>query len=854
MKLELPLLSYIEVGERAAVRVPAPETAGGRGVGDRPVITYRSSDPEVLAIGPDSVLEGRSPGHATVTAEARVGGDETTATLDIQVIAPAAPRGSLRPGHPRIRYTTEELSRRRASVTQGRLPGLGIDLGQQFRALVAHADELVAERAFTLTYDVSGEVFVPTHSLPIRQPPPLPQPRGFTDYPFWTALSRAVEQRMTTLALAYSLTGERRYAQQAKEYLLALAGWDKWHEYDKATNNLSLPHFTIGAAVTYDEIEHLLSDEERAQVRAAILDLGLRPMSYWFGRRLDHNITVLMNVGMVVGYLAIGDELPYLDKYFVTPLADLRWYLAQREEGTTTEGLLYTSYAMNYLLTVAAQIRRATGNDELLQSPFIASTLPELFLYFRGSQGGLANLSDARHEDGSASIMAHLVSEHAHPIAAWLIHRYHRDNRNMLLYLTRDVAVASPTDLGLPPSKVFAPMGWAALRSGWGDDDTLLAFTASASAVGHNHFDQNHFILNVGGEWLLTDPGYQNYSPGAENFFTNATLGHNALLVNGQGQEVKGQARIVDAFLAPGFAAVAGDATGGYAGRLQRWVRTVVFVKPWYLLLVDEIVPNESGDALELLFHTCAAMTRAGRPLAVGEEFADQGAGIEIVGQQARVALFVAQPERPRFRHEQFVGAERFGAYLRVQPAAAGAHRIVTVLQPLRGQDRAAPIAVQPQGAGDVLHLVVERERERDFHCFDRTGAAATAATPTGAIACQAEHALVTLDRSTGVVTRAVVRNGTQVAAPGQLLIDCDRPVHAAVAYSSRGISGSVAASVACRFGMHVPDAAHAPRVLLDGAVLSEARVAYNAAHRMVVLPLDPGDHTVRLHLQPGKS
>src|SRR5699024_330025 len=129
-----------------------------------------------------------------------------------------------------------------------------------------------------------------------------------------------------------------------KAQLLELSRWSKWHEYDKATNNLSLPHFTMGAAIAYDELFDVLSSEERTMVREAIVNLGMRPMSHWHKSEFDHNINVLMNAGMLMGYLAVGDEEPHLAKYYRAPISVLQWYLNERATSTVTEGHAYTSY------------------------------------------------------------------------------------------------------------------------------------------------------------------------------------------------------------------------------------------------------------------------------------------------------------------------------------------------------------------------------------------------------------------------------------------------------------------------------------------------------------------------------
>jgi hypothetical protein len=841
MQLELPLLPYLDVGESARL---VPQLIGAAGPPDR--LTFRSSASDVLHVGADGELTGQAAGVATIAIEAVADGARASAMLDVRVLPPDAPRVSLRPEHPRIRYTAGELRQRRALLAAGRLPELGLDLRQRFQTMLERANTFAAEREFTLTYTIAEATFTPRHPLPIAQPTPLSQPRGFTDYPFWTLLSRTVETRLTTLTLAYSLTGQQRYAAKAREYLLALAGWRKWHEYDKATNNLSLPHFTVAAAIAYDELWALLTPEERAMVRESIVENGLRPMSHMFGLRRDHNIPTLLNIGMVVGYLAIGDELPHLAKFFNTPFADLQWYLEQRSAGETTEGLLYTAYALNNLLAVASQIRRATGNDELWQLAFLRTTLPELYLYFRGGQGGLANLSDAGYEDGSTPLLTHLTREYAHPIAAWLISHYQRDSDAPLLLLDRDVPVTPPAALGLPASKVFLPMGWAALRTGWDDDATLLAFTASGSAAGHNHFDQNAFILNVAGEWLLTDPGYQTYSPGAENLFTNATLGHNALLVNGEGQQRKGHAHITDQFLTPGFDYVAGDATGAYAGALTRWERRILHVKPDYFLVVDDVTPAASDDILELLFHTQRPLVLDGRPLNVGDSFARPDGEITIAGEHTSAGLRLLAPADANCVYEQYPGAERFGAYLRVRLPRAARQQTVTLLQPRSSSGAAPAYPVTAEATADGCWLTVERGDARDVWWLGQ-GAAASERVYRDELAGQARPWLVTRAAHTGAVRRLVLLHGTALTVGGQTLIATDQPIAADLAFAPAAMAGTLQLPSAGQVRLHVP---WRPVVRVNGTLLPATAADYNPAQAEVAFALTAGAHAVVLARQ----
>lgn len=675
MQLDRPLISVLDTGETASL-VP-------RGA-DPHESTFTSDDPAIVAVTPEGMARGVFPGTTTLHLRRGDGGQRA---LPVTVLAPQSQPVSFLAGHPRLRFTTDELAARRALLAGEDVAGLKFDLGAAKAGFLARADLFATEPSLEILFEISGETFPLSLPHPLAQPEPLPQPYGFTDYPFWTRLSREIEQQLVTLSLAWSLTGEERYAAKATQILLALANWQKWHEYDKATNNLSLPHFTMGAAIAYDELHDRLSPDEQATVQEAILELGLRPMSYWFHDRLDHNIVVLMNAGMLLGALAIGDDTPYLDKYVTEPLDALRWYLTQREESGTTEGLVYTSYACGTIFKAGSAARRVTGDDTLLRSPFMRETLPDLYLYLRGGAGGFANLSDARYlESDPGALMLQHYNEYEDRRAAWLVQRSSVDGAALFPHLQRDLPSPSAAALDFPRSRRFTPFDWAALRTGFGDDDTLVAFTSSPSAVGHNHFDQNHFILNTGGDWLICDPGYQNYTPGPEHVFTNATIGHNALLVNDEGQLTRGHGRIIAAELGEDIDLVTGDATAAYEGRLERWHRHVLFAKPDYVLIVDDIIPAAVADRLTLLFHTTHAVTANGTPLAVGATIDDaRGTSFAIAGPHASVRLRTGAGSPIQIRHDHYPGAERFGSYLRAELTPADRHLVATVLHPTLG-------------------------------------------------------------------------------------------------------------------------------------------------------------------------
>lgn len=711
-----PLVFHLQVGERFELGSSRP-TQGA----------WSTSTPSLVEISADGTVTGLAPGTALITANeiAEDGVSDEQFTLSITILPPDAERIDFRSHHPRLRYTVDEIADRQRLIASGTLPSLGIDIARMYESFLTKARGFRDEAGLDVIFEITGETFTITLDDAYHEPSPLSQPFGFSDYPYWTRLSREIEQRLITLAMAWSLTEDRSFAEKAKSILLAICGWRTWAEYDKPTNNLSLPHFTIGAAVAYDELYSILTNAERGQIRYAILAKGLHPMGYWLDGRLDHNITVLMNAGMIMGALAIADETPQAARFVSPALAGLHFYLEQRESSTTTEGLVYLSYSFNTIFKVAAAIRRATGDDTLLQSSYIRSTLPDMYLYLRGGRGGYANLADSVLRDDFSGLMTYLLNELDDPRAIWILAQESQQDPALFPLLQRDAAIPEIADLGLPLSRHFERIDWVALRSGWSDQDTLLAFTSSPSAVGHNHFDQNHFILNVNSEWMITDPGYQNYTPGPGNVFTNQTIGHNGLLINGEGQSIRGGGKVILSELGATLDHVCGDATDAYEGRLRRWHRHVIFAKPHYILIVDDIIPAHPDDQIEILFHTAPPNTFRlnGGDLQADVSLSSEAiqSGITIQGEETAVTLQFSGDHLNSIRQELFPGAERFGPYLRARLTPASRHLTITAIN----LDPAIPLKVMSSLPANqeqieaVAAITITVEREGILHTHE---------------------------------------------------------------------------------------------------------------------------------------
>lgn len=710
--IELLAVRYIETGERAAIYTAAHDAKGAFLEDAHPLpMKIAVSDPAILRVEGDAIV-GAGAGEASVTVTVTTEeGRSFVSSFAVGVMPREEAFLSQTAGHPRILFTEEERRTLQRRVSAPKDAAFGIDVETIWSEWKKEGERFAEERGFRVTYLNAPDVI--DVAYPLVQPDPLPNPPGYVDYPFWTMYSRGIEHRLITLSVLYALTEEMRYADKAKAMLLDLARYRRWYEFPArgAEGNLSNAHFTLGAATAYDILHSILTVQEREIIRSAIMEKGLRPMAIDFGNADQHNIIVAKQVAMMIGALAIVDEAPEADKYVRHCYSYIRDYLDARVESEETEGLMYNNIAATHLAQAAVAFKKSTGQDELIAHPFLTEVVPEQFFYFQsaGYQPTFANLSDCHPKLNLAYIMSMLAENASNGAAMWYVQQYEAHSQTVLLN------VVQGTD-AIPPeryfagrmSKAFPRIGWAALRSGWGERDHVLAFTSSPSARGHNHLDQNHFILNVAGEWLIADPGYQDYRPGPKNEFTDGSVGHNVLLVNGQGQSLRGGGRLTAWHMSPGFDAARGDATASYEGAVKHWYRTAVHMDAGYFVILDDIALHHNEDHADLLLHAKegVAISAAGDDAQV------------FTGEQASVLVRTASSHGADSRVTVYPGADEYGPYLvfglGTDPEGRARFATLLVPNPALGPNRTKSCDWQVEWSGQEAVMKINgRDRMR---------------------------------------------------------------------------------------------------------------------------------------------
>ena len=464
------------------------------------------------------------------------------------------------------------------------------------------------------------------------------------------------------LALAYRMTGDRRYAERVRDFLQREIKRSNWGEPDLLRRDpvwhagLGLARSLFGAAVAYDSIYDALSTDERQTIAKAIVQLGVLPtMNDWvLGERRIHALDTMGHNWWSacvftggIGALAVLDEEPRAREWLQRiDAGSVEWfgYAGSTIEnkpanfdraGGFYESVNYASFAMaEYLL-----FRLAWTNA--LQSPpaeipVLAKT-GDFFIdvaYPNSGQMMTLNFGDGSiHADGSRPLSLLWANGIRNPDIAW----YLRANTEMsyregldrksplgLIYFPSEADLASTPPLPpRRPSALYGDIGWAMLRSSWEKDATLLGIK-SGYTWNHSHADEGSFILFHCGQYLLIDSGNPSYArPEYDNYYRQSPA-HNVVLFNGQAEnpeDTYGGSKFsgsVSHLIDTGdLKYIFADATGPTSRVFNRNYRHFVWIGD-VILVIDDVEAFEPGQ-FEWLLHTAGKAERRGLDLTVSE-------------------------------------------------------------------------------------------------------------------------------------------------------------------------------------------------------------------------------------------
>ena len=485
----------------------------------------------------------------------------------------------LRPGHPRLILLDSDLDRIRLAVKENPLAK------RVFGDLEKECDRLLSIPP--VKYELAGNRLQ-------------------------TQTHKAVD-RITTLALMYRLTGRDPWLRRAIMELNACAAFRDWNPV-RFSDTAEMTHaFAIG----YDWLFNALTPEERTWVREALITKGLDQVTPIYQQKArwttEHfNANIVCNSAMVLGALAVADDAR--DKAGAT----LRAALESIPHGLNTygadggwpEGPTYGEFATRYACLFFAALDTALGNDYGLSGFHGVDRAGRYRVYSISPANKIFSFGDGPDDPGLAPEMFWMAKRFNNPVYAWSeqkqLERSAHPDAYDLAWFVRDAR--PPQAPAWPLDVVFHGVGAAMFRSSWEDPNGLfLAVKAGDNKVPHAHFDLGSFMMDAGGvRWASDyDEGDTNGpAPQRPPFYSIRTESHNTLLIDGENQDPRAEARITRQELGPDFSWVQIDLSKANP-KLKQWTRRIGMAQRQAVLIEDTL---HSDQPVEVIW---AMMTEA---------------------------------------------------------------------------------------------------------------------------------------------------------------------------------------------------------------------------------------------------
>ncbi len=460
---------------------------------------------------------------------------------------------------------------------------------------------------------------------------------GFNAYGEWNNPNSTLGNVIEEGSFHYAFTGDKAAGEQAKKALLKLSSFSKWNA-NWMLERKFWTYYPVGytikpVAYGYDMLYDLLSEKERAFVREAIMEKGLKlfhrdmvEMNRMPSNQTNHIAVLTAGFGIAAAAIYGDDPAnPYLEPYLSGIMTKAKTFIDRTyyEDGSYGEPKSgYMNMATKDLVEALAAFERNFGVDYTT-----TTNLQHYYKYPLQASSTNGRLQDYGDGGGPQGISVDFGSQ-VH--AQWLVNRtknpylyqyvkpyWESGKGGYLGYLWFRDDITPASRESLPVSKFFSAQGMV-MRSGWDQAATIISTRVGPNS-NHYHYDQGSFQILTNGEALLTDPGvgYLGYYANLDYLGYNVnSIAHNVMLVD---HDPESQApahydngiksltewpRALHLFIGKNADALESDLATVYKGKLDKYTRTLLYTKSGPLFLFDEVKSKgNEGHVFDWLFH-----------------------------------------------------------------------------------------------------------------------------------------------------------------------------------------------------------------------------------------------------------
>ena len=466
-------------------------------------------------------------------------------------------------------------------------------------------------------------------------------------------LAKGDVRKLEYPALAYQMTGDRKYSDKIREVLLKTSKVKSWADAEMMSrtpawrSELQMAHRAFQLAVAYDAAYADMTPSERSQIARGLYNLAVEPLlGDWINEptrihslnSMGHNWwTSCVGMGALLG-LAIGNEVPEAAQAAETAVEALpEWFdfagdVIQRKpktfdrDGGMYESINYASFGTTEALLLRMAWLNSHPGAQLEDIPQMAQ-LASFFSHVAYPRTGMLysiNFGDShKNVTGESSMLLAYAMGAEDPTVLWYLGLLepgqHREGFPLhfpmgFLYIPRGKQV--PVTPALSQSHLWKDFGWATMRDSWDRDATMLAVKSGAT-WNHSHADANSLILFHKGVDIIKDAGNCSYGkPEYRKYFFQSEA-HNVVRFDSQGQPTFQQ---YHGTMLPGSVSglvdggnikyVLADGTGPMSHVLNRtfrhflWIDNVIYV-------IDDLGSHTPGH-FEWLWHPGGQVRKSG--------------------------------------------------------------------------------------------------------------------------------------------------------------------------------------------------------------------------------------------------
>lgn len=430
------------------------------------------------------------------------------------------------------------------------------------------------------------------------------------------------QKRTLAAALAWAVTHERRYGDDAFRRVMAQARWNTQGTLSYKNNDMGSRTVAWTLALAYDWMYDYLKPGQRAIVAAAIRE-RTQPMYHDAVTNLasypyDSHGNISLTITAAIGVLMAG-EIPEADLWVkdALPLAVVWTSPWGGADGGFGNGTAQAFWDTGSNLPAWQVIRSGTGLD-LAKKDWVRHN--GRFLAYFVPPGSPSGVFGDGLELNLQEVWARVAKAYARfapgPLPGWYAHAQKgEDDARIELLMTagRDEGPAAFPN-GTPNDAAFPSVGWVAMHSDLRDPmRTSVYFKSSGyGSYNHSHADQNSFVIHDKGRRLAVASGYYDgYKTAHWTQWYKQTRAANAITFDGgHGQGLNDrrfEGTITRFESTPRLAYATGHAEKAYDGALTKAQRTIVYLKP-DIVIVRDVLASREPHAWEWNIHALERM------------------------------------------------------------------------------------------------------------------------------------------------------------------------------------------------------------------------------------------------------